>query len=118
MEEKRRFVRIEWPVLVHYKTLEDPATEDQIVAKAVSEGGVSFTVYEKLTKGTKLDMQIQVPFDSMPMFVKAKVVWIKKSAEELGKVFEVGVEFLEVDPRDQKRLKLYINNEIQSRKKP
>ncbi|MFC1509062.1 PilZ domain-containing protein [Candidatus Omnitrophota bacterium] len=118
MEEKRRFVRIEWPVLVQYKTLEDPATEDQIVAKVISEGGVSFTVYEKLTKGTKLDMQIQVPFDSMPMFIKAKVVWIKKATEELGKAFEIGVEFLEVDPRDKKRLKLYINNEIQARKKP
>ena len=59
MEEKRRFVRIGWSIVVQYKTLEEPFTKDQIVSKDVSEGGVSFTVYERLTKGTKLDIQIQ-----------------------------------------------------------
>jgi len=116
MEEKRKFVRINWPVVVHYKTLEEPTTQDQIVGKNISEGGVSFIVYEKLIKGTTLDMQIQIPFDSMPIFTKAKVVWIRKTGEEHAKIFEVGVEFIEVDPRDQKRFKMYINNEIKESK--
>ncbi len=116
MEEKRRFVRIDWPVVVHYKTLEEPATQDQIVGSDISEGGLSFTVYEKLLKGTNLDMEVQVPFDSMPIFAKARIVWIKKTGEEHANVFEVGVEFIEVDPEDQKRLKMYIKNEIKQRR--
>lgn len=112
MEEKRKFVRIEWPVVVQYKALDEPCTQDQIVGRDISEGGVSFVVYERLAKGTRLDMQVQVPFDSMPIFTKGTVVWIKKIGEEHTKTFEVGVEFTEVDVRDQKRLKMYINNEI------
>lgn len=44
MQEKRKFVRISWPVVVKYKTLEEPFTEDQIVGSDISEGGVAFTV--------------------------------------------------------------------------
>ena len=115
MEEKRRFVRIAWPVLVHYRTLEEPFTKDQIIGKNVSEGGVSFTVYERLAKGTALDMQIQTPYDSLPIFVKARVAWIKNVGEEHEKRFEVGVNFTDVDSKDRKRLKTCIDNEIQQR---
>jgi len=116
MQEKRRFVRIDWPVVVQYKALEEPSTQDQIVGRDISEGGISFTVYERLAKGTKLDMQVQVPFDSMPIFVKGKVVWIRKAGEEHGKAFEIGVSFIEVDLKDQKRFKMYIENEIKARR--
>jgi len=116
MEEKRKFVRIEWPCVVHYKTSEEPHTEDQIVGRDISEGGVSFIVYERLIKGSELEIQIQFPFDSMPVFIKGKVVWIKKIGEEHARTFEVGILFTEVEPRDQKRLKMYINNEIKARR--
>ncbi len=116
MKEKRRFVRIEWPVVVQYKTLEEPFTQDQTVGKDVGEGGVSFVVYERLAKGIVLDIQLQTPFDSLPIFAKAKVVWIRNVGELHEKVFEVGVGFIEVEPRDQKRLKVYIDNEIKQQK--
>lgn len=116
MEEKRKFVRIEWPVVIHYKTIEEPVTQDQIVGKNISEGGVCFVVYERLAKGTRLDMQIQIPFDSMPIFVKGIIVWIRKLGDEHANTYEVGVLFTEVDPKDQKRFKTYINDEIKRRK--
>ena len=116
MEEKRRFVRIEWPIIVQYKTLEEPFTKDQIISKDVSESGVSFTVYERLTKGTRLDIQIRTPFDSLPIFAKAEVAWIRNIGEEHEKTFEVGIEFREMDSKDQKRLKVYIDNEIKQKK--
>lgn len=116
MEEKRRFVRIQWPIVVQYKTLDEPYTSDQIVGKDISESGVCFTVYERLLKGTRLDIQIQTPFDSLPIFAKGKIAWIRKIGEEHAKTFEVGLEFTEVDPKDKKRLKLYIDNEIKIRR--
>jgi c-di-GMP-binding flagellar brake protein YcgR len=115
MEENRRFVRIEWPVVVKYKTIEEPYAQDQIVGKDISEGGARFIVYERLIKGTKLDMQLEVPFDSMPISAKGEVAWIKKIGEESAKTFEVGVLFKEMDPQDQKRLRVYIQNEIKNR---
>jgi len=115
MEENRKFVRLDWPVVIKYKTAEEPVTQDQIVGKNVSEGGVCFIVYERLAKGTMLDMQLEVPFDSMPIFIKGEVAWIKKVGEEHAKTFEAGVEFTKVEEKDQKRLKMYIQNEIKNR---
>tara|TARA_Y100000031_G_scaffold86897_1_gene95563 strand:+ start:334 stop:696 length:363 start_codon:yes stop_codon:yes gene_type:complete len=117
MEERRRFIRIKWPFVVQYKTLEEPYIEDQIVGKDISESGASFIVYDRLTGGTKLDLEIQIPFDSMPIFAKGKVVWIKKVGQLHEKAFEVGVIFTKIDPRDEKRFKMYISNEIKARKK-
>lgn len=116
MQEKRKFVRIQWPIVVQYKTLEEPYTKDQIVGSDISEGGVSFISYERLQKGTKLEMQIQVPFDSLPLFAKGKVAWVRTIGEEHEKTFEVGLEFLEVDPRDRNRLKTYLDNEIKEKR--
>jgi c-di-GMP-binding flagellar brake protein YcgR len=116
MEEKRRFVRIEWPVAVQYKTLEEPYTQDQIVGKDISEGGLSFIVYERLAKGSDLDIQIHVPFDSISIFAKGRIVWVKKIGEDHERTFQIGVMFTEIDPKDKKRFKTYINNEIKERK--
>jgi len=116
MEENRKFVRIEWPVVIKYKTIEEPRTQDQIVGRDISEGGALFIVYERLMRGTKLDMQLEVPFDSMPIFAKGEVAWIKKIGEENSKTFEVGVVFKGLSQSDQKRLKMYIENEIRERR--
>jgi c-di-GMP-binding flagellar brake protein YcgR len=112
MEESRKFVRIEWPVVIKYKTIEEPRAEDHIVSRDISEGGARFIVYERLMKGTKLDVQLEVPFDSMPLFAKGEVAWIKKIGEENSKSFEIGVVFRGMSQNDQKRLKMYIENEI------
>jgi Tfp pilus assembly protein PilZ len=117
MEENRRFVRIEWPVIVKYTTVEEPRAQDQIVGKDISEGGARFIVYERLMKGTKLDIQLEVPFDSMPIFATGEVMWIKKIGEENSKTFEVGVIFKGINQNDQKRLRMYIENEIKDRRK-
>lgn len=115
MEEKRKFVRLQWPVVVKYKALQEPRTGDQIVGKDISEGGACFIAYERLPVGTILDIQLEFPFDSMPIFAKGEVAWIKKLSEEHAATFEVGISFNEVNPQDKKRLKMYIDNEIKRR---
>jgi c-di-GMP-binding flagellar brake protein YcgR len=117
MEESRKFIRIEWPVIIKYKTVEEPSAQDQIVGKDISEGGARFIVYERLMKGTKLNIQLEAPFDSMPMSVTGEVAWIKKIGDENSKMFEVGVVFKGINPADQKRFKMYIENEIKERRK-
>lgn len=117
MEENRKFVRVEWPVVIKYKTIEEPSAHDQIVGRDISEGGARFIVYERLMKGTKLDFQLEVPFDSMPIFAKGEVMWIKKIGDDNSKMFEVGVVFKGVSQNDQKRLKMYIEKEIKERRK-
>jgi len=117
MEENRKFVRIEWPVIIKYKTIEEPHIQDHIVSKDVSEGGARFVVYERLMKGTKLDIQLEMPFDSMPLLATGEVTWIKKIGEEDSKTFEIGVIFKGISQNDQKRLKMYIESGIKERRK-
>ncbi|MDP2921359.1 MAG: PilZ domain-containing protein [Candidatus Omnitrophota bacterium] len=116
MEESRKFVRIEWPVVIKYKTAEEPRTQDQIVGKDISEGGARFVVYERLMKGTGLELQLEVPFDSMPISARGNVAWIRKIGEENEKKFEIGVIFTEINPRDQKRFKMYLEEEVKKRR--
>jgi c-di-GMP-binding flagellar brake protein YcgR len=115
MQENRKFVRIEWPVIIKYKTVEDPHAEDQIVGKDISEGGARFIIYERLVKGTKLEIQLEAPFDPMPILAKGEIAWIKKIGDENSKTFEAGVVFKGISQIDQKRLKMYIENEIKER---
>lgn len=116
MQENRKFVRIEWPVIIKYKTVEDPYAGDQIVGKDISEGGARFIVYERLMKGTKLEMELEMPFDSIPILAKGEIAWIKKIGDENSKTFEAGVIFKNISQIDQKRLKMYIENEIKERR--
>jgi len=116
MEETRKFVRIEWPVIIKYKTIEEPYTQDRVVGKNMSEGGACFIVYERLQKGARLDMQIEFPFDTVPIFAKGEVRWVKKIGEELTKAFEVGFMFTEIDPKDQRRFKMYLEKEVKERR--
>jgi len=50
MEERRKFVRVEWPIVVQYKTLEEPYTQDQSFGRDSKRRRGSFTVYERLQK--------------------------------------------------------------------
>lgn len=112
MEEKRRFVRIDWPVIVKYKVLDEPKTEDRCVGKNISEGGLSFPIYERVSKGNSLSLEIELPFDSMPIFAKGTVAWVKEVGQRPTRFFEVGIEFRDISLADRKRLKNYIANEI------
>ena len=48
---------------------------------------------------------------------KAEVMWVRKAGKEHEKMFEVGVQWTEIDPRDKSRFRVYINNEIKDRLK-
>ncbi len=116
MEEKRRFVRIDWPVIVKYKLLDEPKSEDRCVGKDISEGGLSFPVYERVSKGSSLSLEIELPFDSMPIFAKGTVAWVREAGQKPARFFEVGIDFKDISLADRKRLRDYIANEIRERR--
>jgi len=117
MDENRRYIRIERPVVIKYKATEEFRFEDNSVGKNISEGGARFIVYENFSKGTKLDIQLEVPFDPTPISTKGETVWINRIGVEDSGIFEVGVVFKGTAQNDQKRLKKYIENEIKERNK-
>ena len=105
MEEKRKYIRIQAPIIVTYKIQDQSSESKKAVCKDFSEGGVRFPVYEQININTPLEIYIETPFDTLPIFVKGRVVWIKPlSSKEGHELYEMGVEFTEINPFDKKRL--------------
>ena len=104
MQEKRKYIRIEAPIVVTYKLDRESATK-KTITKDFSEGGIRFPVYEKLDAGATLEMYIETPFDTIPIFAIGRVVWTKAlSVKEGREIYDVGVQFTEMKSFDRKRI--------------
>ncbi len=105
MEEKRKYIRIEAPIVVTYKFSGKGTTTKKSITKNFSEGGIRFPVYEKLSIGTPLELYIETPFDTMPIFAKGQVVWTRAlSINEGREIYDVGVQFTQMQTFDKKRM--------------
>lgn len=105
MQEKRKYIRIEAPVVVTYKLGGITPVTKKTITKNFSEGGIRFPVYEKIKLGAPLELYIETPFDTMPIAAKGQVVWINAlSTKEGREIYDVGVKFTKMQPFDQKRM--------------
>jgi len=105
MEEKRKFIRIAAPLVVVYKSVGKTFASKKTIAKDFSEDGIRFPVYEKLKVGAPLELHIELPFDTIPIFAKGRVVWSKAlSSEEGSEIYDAGVQFTQMQAFDRKRL--------------
>jgi c-di-GMP-binding flagellar brake protein YcgR len=103
MEEKRRYIRIDAPMAVAYKLDGRPsAIIKKTVTKDFSEGGMRFIIYEKLEVGALIELHIEAPFDTIPIFAKAQVVWTKPLDSKEGRQsYEAGVQFTQMSRFDK-----------------
>jgi c-di-GMP-binding flagellar brake protein YcgR len=106
MKEKRKYVRIAVPLVVTYKVIGAPPINKKTVSKDFSEGGLRFTVYEKLDPGTTLELHIETPFDTIPISTNGQIVWIKSLGfrDKDRESYDVGVKFTEMQSFDRKRM--------------
>lgn len=105
MEEKRKFIRIEAPIVVTYKIGNKTALTKKTITKDFSEGGIRFPLYEKIAIGTLIELHIETPFDTIPISAVGQVVWVKAlNTEEGREVYDVGVKFTQMQSFDQKRM--------------
>jgi c-di-GMP-binding flagellar brake protein YcgR len=105
MNEKRKFVRIEAPVVITYKAASEKGKQDKAICEDFSEGGIRFPIYEKLEVGTTLEMQIETPFDALPIYAVGSIVWMRPLSKEAGsQAYDVGVKFTRLDKFDRTRL--------------
>ena len=105
MQEKRKYIRIEAPVVVTYKMGGEKPVTKKTITKNFSEGGIRFPVYERLKLGTPLELYIETPFDTMPIAAKGQIVWVSAlSTKEGREIYDVGVKFTKMQTFDQKRM--------------
>jgi c-di-GMP-binding flagellar brake protein YcgR len=95
-KERRKFVRLNVYHLVKYRLVSQEEWQMAIAyISDISAGGVCLRAGEKIAKDSILQVSINFPQLSSPVFCSAKVVWVKK----IGKAnrFEMGLEFFKIE---------------------
>ena len=95
-KDKRKFLRLNAYHLVRYKLASQKDWQVGVTSiRDISAGGVCLRSEDRIPKDAILQIRINFPKLSAPLFCSAKVVWVKK----IGKVnrFEMGLEFFEIE---------------------
>jgi c-di-GMP-binding flagellar brake protein YcgR len=98
---KRRFPRIPAKNTVLVTKLDGQSHEEFAKTKSLGLGGCMFTSDQCFGEETVLEMLITIGLDVIK--TKVKVVYERQSEND-EKVFEIGVEFVDIRERDQKTI--------------
>lgn len=97
-KEERQFGRLGAYHLVKYKAVTQEGEESAPVLatiKDIGTGGVCLRSEEYLPVSTTIELKINFPHLSTPIFALGKVIWIKQRKK--GKFYEIGVQFFEIE---------------------
>jgi c-di-GMP-binding flagellar brake protein YcgR len=82
------------------------AEENQ--SKNVSAGGICLVVSEKINIGALLRLKLSLKGEVNFIIVKGKVIWAEEFSVNDYKAYDCGIEFVDVDPQDQRNISLYL----------
>ena len=103
MEERRRYIRVETPVLVEFPHPETMKTE-RSYTQDVNETGMRFPTAVKLQIGQEMALTLQLPFQDAPMHATGEVLWIREISRHGSPQYEIGVRFRWIEDPDRHRL--------------
>ena len=111
MQERRKWWRRkDRPVSVTFRTVRTPDREESAVSLDLSSGGVSFAIPLPLALGTLLELEVVLPFDSLPLQASGRVNWVRDRFAQGVPVYEVGIEFVQMSSADRERLGQYLQS--------
>jgi PilZ domain len=96
-QEKRKHPRARGRFVVHYRVLEEQNNIDITQTKDLSLGGMYLTTNRKFDPGTKLALEIRLPFDPDPIMIVGRVVDSRVIAHDL--IYDTRIEFLQIDKK-------------------
>lgn len=115
MQERRRFVRLAPSlVVVTCKVIGQEGEGDSQTAKDISQGGIRFSVGERLPNGVKLELELKLPEEAVPIQAQAEVVWCARFRDD-GR-YEVGCRFTHIDPLDRGKIIRRIHEALKERR--
>src|SRR5437868_6214655 len=98
-DERRRFPRVKVPIYYRSARLFGPRQP----AHDLSVGGIRIFTDDSLTVGKRLEIELFLP-DGGSLTVDVRVAWVKKLENDEFAQFEAGLQFLGVDPDQEKLL--------------
>lgn len=103
MDERRRHIRVQTPVIVEFPNPETMKTERSF-SQDVSESGMRFPTPVRLAIGQELAVTLELPFHAAPMHATAEILWIREVSRFGAPQYDVGVRFLWVEDPDRQNL--------------
>lgn len=110
MEEKRKYIRLNVPLNVKYRTLTPEPSEGKSKSKNISPEGMRIGLKCRLELGVELALIIEIPNESQPISAKGKVVWQKEitDAKPQEERFDTGLQLTYMDDFDKSRFFTYL----------
>ena len=103
MQERRRHIRIETPILVEFPHPETMQTERSFT-QDVSETGMRFPTAVRLRIGQEIPLTLGLPFGDPTMHATGEVMWIREIARQGAPQYEIGVRFRWIEDPDRRQL--------------
>ena len=107
--ERRKFVRLGMRLNVSYRIIQTKKVGSSLT-RDLSAGGVRFVAEHLLDPGTQLECFIQLPDRTEAVRFLGTVVWSRAAYSGdrmLQGASEVGVQFVEIEPKDQALIQQY-----------
>ena len=81
----------------------------EVIIDDISTGGIGITTEGRLVKDQKVDLELIIPGDNIPLFLTGEVAWVKKRND--GKaVITAGIRMIKLSKFDRQRIVAYIKN--------
>ena len=109
MQERRRHIRLQIPVLVAFPNPRTLKTE-RSVTHDISESGLRFPVSVTLQVGQELALTLELPFQQGALHATGEVMWIRE-VTRLGMLqYDVGLQFRWIEEADRQRLLRFLQD--------
>jgi c-di-GMP-binding flagellar brake protein YcgR len=100
--ERRKDYRASGNFIVSYRVLEEAGKVDISQTKNLGLGGMLLTTNRQFGAGTKLALQIRLPFDPNPLILVARVLESRQIVKNL--IYDTRLVFLAVDEAHRKAI--------------
>ena len=114
MQERRRYIRMETPVLVEFPNPETMKTERSFTYN-VSETGLRFPTPVKLQVGQEIPLTLELPFHTAPMHATGEILWAREISRLGAPQYEIGVAFRWMDDPDRARFTRHLTTFFRGR---
>lgn len=98
--ERRKHPRISARFIISYRIVDEVDNADITQSKNLSLGGMLLTTNKQFQPGTRLTLEIRLPFDPNPIMLLAKVVESREITKDL--IYDTRLEFLVIDEGHKK----------------
>lgn len=103
MSERRKYIRIDAPLEIEYRTLTLNPIFGKTLAKDLSREGLRVGLRHDIPAGTPMELSVNVPGDNLPVFATGKIAW----ADGL----EAGLKLTKISHTDRARVLEYAYKE-------